>query len=174
MSSAFALPQEEVHPWYALQTRTGYEKIASTVLDGKGYRYYLPVYKKKRRWSDRVVELEQPLFPGYVFCRFDVNQRLPIFTTPGVIAIVGLGKNPSPIAEQEIHAIQTILESNLFAEPCPYLAVGQKVRIERGALAGLEGMLVSKKNEWRFVVSVSMLQRSVSVELDREWLSGAR
>jgi transcription antitermination factor NusG len=130
----------------------------------------LPTYKTKRRWSDRVVESDRPLFPGYVFCRFDHKARLPILTTPGVVAVIGFGNDPAPIEETEIEAVRTVLRSGLATEPCPFLREGQRVRVKRGALEGVEGILMKKKNEFRMVVSVGMLQRSIAVEIDREWI----
>src|SRR6185436_19047058 len=137
----------------------------------KGYEVFLPLYRDRRRWSDRVKELELPLFPGYLFCRFDVTKRLPILTTPGIVQVVGLGKTPLPIEEKEIAAIQSIVISRLNAQPWPYLKVGQKVRIEQGRLTGLEGILIALKKTHRLVVSVSLLQRSVAVEVDHDWAS---
>jgi len=159
------------HPWYGVRTKSNHEKVASTVLKGKGYQQYLPVYRSRKRWSDRVVETELPLFPGYVFCRFDPKERLPVITTPGVVSIVGFGNDPAPIADSEIQAVQGILASGLSAQPCGFLREGQRIRVIRGSLEGLEGILLKKKNEWRMVVSISMLQRSISVEIDREWIT---
>jgi transcription antitermination factor NusG len=116
------------------------------------------------------VETDKPLFPGYVFCRFNPKVRLPILTTPGVVAVVGFGNEPAPIEDEEIEAIQAVLRSGLNAEPCSYLREGQRVRVNQGSLSGLEGILTRKKSEWRMVVSVAMLQRSISVEIDREWI----
>jgi transcription antitermination factor NusG len=158
-------------PWFGIRTRSNQEKIAATALESKGFEHYLPTFRSRRRWSDRVVETHQPLFSGYVFCRFDPNQRLPIVTTPGVVSIIGFGKEPAPIADSEIEAVQTVLRSGLAAEPCIFLREGQRVRVKCGALQGLEGILLKKKSEWRMVVSVSMLQRSIAVEIDREWIS---
>jgi transcriptional antiterminator NusG len=159
------------HPWYGLRTLSNHEKVAATILEGKGYQQFLPVYRSRRRRSDRVVESQKPLFPGYVFCRFDPKNRLPIMTTSGVISVVSVGKEPAPITDREIEAVHAILNSGLAAEPCPFLRVGQSVRVNRGVLAGVEGILVYKKSEWRMVVSIEMLQRSISVEIDREWIS---
>jgi transcription antitermination factor NusG len=147
--------------------------LAAAVLAGKGYERYLPTYRVRRRWSDRVVVTELPIFPGYVFCRFDAKQRLPILTTPGVVSVLGFGAEPSPITDREIEAIQTVLGSGLNAEPCPFLKEGQKISLTHGALEGLEGILLKKKSEWRMVISVTMLQRSLAVEIDREWISAA-
>jgi transcription antitermination factor NusG len=160
----------EPMPWFGLHTRSNHEKVTATVLSHKGYDHYLPTYKSKRRWTDRVVESERPLFPGYVFCRFDPKARLPILTTPGVVSVVGFGNDPAPIDDAEIDAVQAVLSSGLHTEPCPFLREGQRIRVVTGALANLEGLLVRKKSEWRMIVSVAMLQRSISVEIDREWI----
>ncbi|MBV8552121.1 MAG: UpxY family transcription antiterminator [Acidobacteriaceae bacterium] len=157
-----------LQPWYAIRTRSNQENVAALVLEGKGYEYYLPKYRARRRWSDRVVIAELPLFPGYVFCRFDVKQRLPILTTPGVVSIVGFGNEPVAIAESEIADIQAVLTSGLAAEPCPFLREGQRVRVKYGSLAGLEGILLKKKTDWRIIISVTMLQRSIAVEIDSD------
>jgi transcription antitermination factor NusG len=116
--------------------------------------------------------MESPLFSGYVFCRFDVSKRLPILTTPGVVSVVGIGKQPLPIPDDELAAIKTILESAQYAEPWPYLREGQKVRLERGPLSGVEGIILKKKksDKWRLVVSVTLLQRSVAAEVERDWV----
>jgi transcription antitermination factor NusG len=123
--------------WYALQVRQRYEKITSTVLRNKGYREFLPLYHARRRWSDRMAEIDLPLFPGYVFCQFDIHEHhAPVVTTPGVIQLVGIGRTPLPIEESEMAAIRAIIASGLPAEPWPYLAAGNAVRIEHGSLAG--------------------------------------
>lgn len=157
-------------PWFALRTRSNFEKVTAVALENKGLMPYLPTYRNKRRWSDRVVIADTPLFQGYVFCRFDPLNRLPVLTTVGVISIVGCGNEPAPIDDQEIDAIDAILRSGLATEPCPFLREGQKVRVKFGALAGVEGILTKKKSDFRLVISVTMLQRSISVEIDREWI----
>lgn len=166
-----AIPAE--FPWYAVRTRSNFERTASTVLAGKGYQQYLPVYRVKKRWSDRAVITELPLFPGYVFCRFDSKKRAPILSTPGVFAIVGFGTEGEPIPEEEIEAIERVLQSGLVAGPCPFIREGQRIRIKRGPLENVEGILLKKKSEWRMVVSVPMLQRSVSVEIEASWIVAA-
>lgn len=158
-------------PWYGVRTRSNHEKMAAVSLANKGFDQYLPTYRSRRRWSDRTVETEQPLFPGYVFCRFDAKKRLPIITTPGVVSVVGFGTEPAPIDDAEIEAVQMILRSGLATEPCPFLREGQRIRVKRGSLEGLEGLLIKKKNDWRIVVSVNLLQRSVTVEIDRDWIT---
>ena len=169
-----SLQIEEMHPprlpWYGIRTKPKHENVAAASLKGKGFQEYAPVYRSRRRWSDRTVESYLPLFPGYVFCRFDASRRLPILTTPGVLSVVGFGNGPTPIPDDEIEAIQRIVTSGVAAEPCPFLKEGQRIRITQGSLEGLEGILLKKKADWRMVVSVSMLQRSVSVEIDSAWI----
>jgi transcription antitermination factor NusG len=161
---------EEGTLWYALHVRTRFEKVVARNLRGKGYQEFLPLYRRTNRWSDRVKEIELPLFPGYVFCRFNPLDRLPILTVPGVNAIVGIGKNLLPVEESELNAIRNVLKSGTFCEPWPFLEVGQRVRVEYGPLAGTEGLVMMVKNTYRLVISVNMLQRSVAVEIDRDCL----
>jgi transcription antitermination factor NusG len=153
--------------WFALQVRSRWESSTAVLLSGKGYSTLLPTYTTKRRWSGKYKDVSAPLFPGYVFCQFDAQNRLPILVTPGVIAVVSRGRIPLPVEASEIASIQTIVASGLRAEPCPYLEIGQKVRIERDSLEGLEGILVDFKGNHRIVVSVSLLRRSVALEIDR-------
>ena len=165
--------QSSNFPWYAVRTKSNQEKTAATILESKGYEQYLPTYKVRRQWSDRLMETRLPLFPGYVFCRFDERKRLPIMTTPGVVSIVGFGKDPVPVHDAEIQAIQTTLASGLAADPCPFIREGQRVRITRGPLENVEGILLKKQSSLKFVVSVVLLQRSISVDLDSSWISAS-
>ena len=157
-------------PWYALQIRSRYEKYSAAWLDQKRYECFLPLSMSRRRWSDRIKEFEVPLFSGYLFCRFDVLHRLPILQTPGVRGIVGIGKTPVPVPDEEIAVIQRVVDSGVSAQPWPFLRVGQRVRIEQGPLAGLEGFIVSVRSHCQLVVSVTLLQRSVAVEIEPAWL----
>ena len=158
----------EQYPWYAIRTRSNHEKITALGLKGKGYEPYVPAYHVQRRRSERVIKSDHPLFPGYVFCCFDVKHRLPILITTGVVSIVGFGGEPAPIPDHEIEAVRAALRSGLPSEPCPYLREGQRIRVVRGSLDGVEGILLKKKNQLRMVISVSMLQRSISVEIDHD------
>jgi transcription antitermination factor NusG len=153
-------------PWYALQVRSCYEKTVASNLFAKEYECFLPIYHRKRQWSDRIMESEQPLFPGYLFSKFDVNKRLPILTTPHVMRIVGCGNTIQPVDSKEILAIMAVVASGFRAWPMPYHQIGQRVRIEYGALAGVEGIIIDSKAPTRLVVSVSLLQRSVALEID--------
>jgi transcription antitermination factor NusG len=156
------------HSWFALRSKARLEKLVAASLRSKGYEEFLPLYHCRRPWSDRIKVQELPLFPGYVFCRFDMHNRLPILLTPGVLLIVGCGRTPLPVEDSEIAALQSIVNSRLKAEPWPYLRIGQRVRIERGSLEGVEGILLATKPQ-RLVVSVTILQRSVSLEVDETW-----
>ena len=160
----------DLFPWYALRVKSNFEWVTASILREKGFREFLPVYKTKVRWSDRVKLADRPLFPGYLFCRFDPDQRLPIISTPGVVHVVGIGKRPVAIDNQEMEAISTIVRAGGPAMPWPFLQVGERVLVERGPLAGLEGILVSLKSSCRIVVTISLLQRSIAVEIEREWV----
>jgi transcription antitermination factor NusG len=153
--------------WYALHVRPRFERYVQTQLQQKGYEVFLPMSISKRKWSDRVKSIEVPLFPSYVFCRFDVSSRLPILVTPGVNFVVGIGKAPHPVDEEEILTIRRVIESRVATQPWPYLKMGQLVTVETGPLEGLRGVVVRAKGSDRLVVSVSLLMRSVSVEIDR-------
>jgi transcription antitermination factor NusG len=161
-----ALQHPSLQPWYGIRTRFNQEKIATAVLTDKGYEPFLPVYHVRRRWSDRVVTTERPLFPGYVFCRFDYNHRAPIVTANSVVSVVGFGSQPTPIPDEEINAVRIIVESGIAAEPAPFLREGQRIRVTHGPLKSVEGSLVRKKSMWSLVVGVEILQRCVSVEID--------
>jgi transcription antitermination factor NusG len=153
-------------PWFALHVRTRHEAGVAAHLQGMGYEDFLPLYKTRTRWSDRTKEVEAPLFPGYLFCRFDPQNRLPILKTPGVIQVVGYSRQPIPVEETEIEAIQALVASGIPSQPWPYLEVGEKVRIESGPLRGREGVLVEFKGTHRLILSVALLQRSVAVEIE--------
>jgi transcription antitermination factor NusG len=160
-----------VYPWFALQVRARHEVGVAAHLDGQGYEWFLPMYKSRRRWSDRMKEIESPLFPGYLFCRFNPHNRLPILKTPSVTQIVGYDHVPIPIDEEEIRAIRTLVASGVPNQPCSFLTVGNRVRIEAGALRGIEGILMELKGKRRLVLSITLLQRSVAVEIDSEAVS---
>jgi transcription antitermination factor NusG len=158
--------QKNELPWFALHVRTRHETAIGSFLAAKGYEQFVPLYKFKKRWSDRIKVTDAPLFPGYLFCRFDPQFRLPILKTPGVIQIIGYNRIPTPIDETEMDAIQTVIASGLQTQPWPFLAVGERVRIGSGSLRGLDGIVVKMKDNHRLVVSVSLPRRSVAVEID--------
>ena len=156
----------KLFPWYALQVRAKHEASVADFLQGKGFETFFPTHPIRKQWSDRIKTVESPLFPGYLFCRLDVQNRLPVLTTPGVTQIVGYSRVPSPVDEGEIQALQTAVASQLPSQPWPYLQVGDRVEIERGPLRGLEGILLDTRGIHRLVLSVTLLQRSVAVEID--------
>jgi transcription antitermination factor NusG len=158
------------HSWYAIHAQAKFERIATTVLRDKGFEVFLPVYWAKRHWTDRVKIVDVPLFPGYLFCRFDTAELLPILTTPGVLRIVGIGKSPVAVSDHEIAAVQAVVDSGLMAMPWPNLITGSPVLIEQGPLAGVEGIVLEVNKKYRLIVSVPLLQRAVAVEIDREWI----
>lgn len=157
-------------PWFAILVRTGREKTANLLLENSGYECFLPVSRSTRRWSDRTKLIEVPLFPGYLFCRMNPHNRLTVLMTPGVIQIVGVGKTPIPVEEGEIEAIQCVQKSGLSAMPWPYMQIGNVARILEGPLRGLTGIIVKIKSGTKLVLSVSLLQRSVAVEVERNWV----
>lgn len=163
-------------PWFALQVHTTRESTVEGLLRGRGYDTFLPLYQRRKRWSDRIKVVDAPLFPGYVFCQLDIQNRLPVLTTPGVTRIVGYRRVPVPVDGTEINAIQAMVDSCFHREPWPFLQVGDRVRIERGPLSGLEGILLSIRGMHRLVLSVSLLRRSVALEIDAtsvKWLRSA-
>lgn len=164
-----SVSSEDNASWFALKTST-HERNVAECLRMKGFESFLPLYRSRKRWSDRYKDVQVPFFPGYVFCRFDVTNRLPILLTQGVSFILGSGKTPVPIPDHEIAALQKVVSSGLVAGPCPFLEVGQRIQIGEGPLEGVDGVLLDIKNNWRVVVSVSLLQRSLAVEIDRQWV----
>ncbi len=167
---AFTRENCEAYHWFAVRVRSNQERTAIAHLRERGYEQFAPSFKSERRWSDRTKEIDEYLFPGYVFCRFDPVDRLPVLTAPGVVDLVGFGKTPEAIPDQEIERVRRMVESGLLVTPYPFLNVGQPVLIERGPLTGLEGILVEVKGKRRLVVSINLLQRSVSAEVDRHWV----
>lgn len=153
--------------WFALQIRSRWEGTTASLLRGKGLETFLPTYTTKRKWSDRFKMVDSPLFPGYVFCRFDLHNRLPVLITPGVIAVVGRGKTPVAVDDSEILSIQTAIGSGIHMEPWPYVEIGERVRIKDDVLSGMEGILTSFKGSHRVLISVTLLRRSVALEIDR-------
>lgn len=140
----------------------------SKYLNATGLEEFLPIYQVRRRWSDRIKIVDVPLFEGYVFCRFDDSQMIPVLSAPGVVHVVSFDGAPAAIPETEIEAVRRLVNSKLPASPCPYLKEGSPVRIRSGPMKGVEGRLVEIKNQYRLRLSVHMLQRSVEVEIDPE------
>jgi transcription antitermination factor NusG len=161
---------EDELPWYAIRVRSNFERIVARNLQDKGFNLFLPTYHERRRWSDRVKQVEVPLFPGYVFCRLNLENRIPVLNIPGVVQILGQGNRPVPVPTLEIDGIKAILKSDLPYLPWSSFVVGQRVVVDRGPLMGLQGVLIENRKPHRLVVSVTLLQRSVAVEVDASWV----
>jgi transcription antitermination factor NusG len=157
--------------WYAVRTRSNFEQKAAWYLEANGQRVFLPTYRDKRKWSDRIKEIDVPLFNGYVFCRIAIDDRLPVLRAPGVVDIVSFGSRFEPVPDEQIDSVRAMIGSGLRVRPWPFLHVGQHVRIDHGPLAGVEGILTEIRNECRLIVSIPLLQRSVAAEVERDWLT---
>lgn len=162
------------HLWFAVRVNSRSEKSVASIAQYNGFEQFLPLYQSRRRWSDRVKSVDLPLFPGYVFCRIQPHSRIQLLTIPGVQHIVGAGKTPLPVDDAEIAALQVAAQSGLPAEPWPLMRAGERVRLEEGPLAGLEGLLIEVRKNFRLLLSVTLLNRSVAVEIDRNWVSPLR
>ena len=161
-------PDLDPHRWYALYVRSRHEKTVENSLRVKGYSVFSPSYRTKRKRVDRITEIEVALFPGYVFCQFDTDKRLPILMTPGVVGVVGQGNRPQPVDDTEIASIRTIALAGRPVQPWPFLRVGQRIRLHAGPLAGAEGIFLRVKDEYHLVVSITLLQRAVSVVIEKD------
>ena len=158
------------HGWYGVRVRSRFEQVSSASLRSKGYQEFVPLVRSRRRWSDRVKDVHMPLFPGYVFCSFNPLRTLPVLQSPGVVGIISFDGRPAAIPEEEIQAVRAMVDSTLAVCPHPFLKSGQKIRVNRGPLAGVEGLIVEIKKTFRLVASIGLLQRSIAVEIDRDWV----
>jgi len=159
-----------VNRWFVLYVKPRHEKHVASILRGNGYEEFVPLYAHRTR--SRISEL--PLFPGYVFCRLDPANRLPVLRVPGVFSIVGCGSTPVAVEDDEIEALQRVIHYGLPREPWPSLPSGTKVTVSRGPMQGVQGVVMKMKNVTRVIISVALLQRSIAVELDRGWLDEER
>ncbi len=154
------------HNWFEVCTRHQHEKTAARILEYREFEVFLPFYKARHRWKDRIKEVTVPLFPGYLFVREGLKRWLAILTTPGVSSIVSCGGQPAAIPFSEIEGVRRVVESTLRVEPHPFLKAGDWVRVKYGPIAGVEGILLRKRNVARLVLSVEMLGKSAAVEVD--------
>ena len=170
------LPEQEdamLQPhWYAAYTCAKHEKRVAVELGAREVEHFLPLYSSVRRWKDRRVQLELALFPGYVFVRLALSDRLRVLQIPSVVRLVGFGGLPTALPDEEMEILRKGLCQGLRAEPHPFLAVGRRVRISAGPFAGLEGVLKRKKSNLRVVVSLELIQRSVAVDVDAADVQG--
>lgn len=156
---------QQEQSWFAVQVRPRHEFASARMLRSKGFEEFVPIYSAKRQWSDRQKQVGFPLFAGYVFCKFYPVKKLPIINTAGVIRIVGTSQGSAAIADHEIDAIRKVVESGEQVQPHPYIAVGSKVRIEEGPMAGIEGIFIREKKGTEMVISLDLLQRSISLQI---------
>jgi transcription antitermination factor NusG len=152
--------------WYAAYTSANHEKRVVLQLGQRCVEHFLPLYDSVRWWKDRKMHLQLPFFPGYVFVRLALRDRLQVLQVPGVAKLVGFNGLPSALPDSEIEAIQTCLARKARLEPHPYVQVGRRVRVNAGPLEGLEGIVVRKKNRVRFVISLDLIQRSAAVDVE--------
>jgi transcription antitermination factor NusG len=152
--------------WYAAYTRSHHEKCVAKQMQTRTVEHFLPLYETVRNWKDRRKRMELPLFPGYIFVRIALQERLRVLVVPGVVRLVGFDNHPAALPDHEIEALRNVLVRGLRSEPHPYLTVGRKVRIARGALAGMEGVLVRKKGLVRLVLSIDLIRQSAMIEVD--------
>jgi len=158
----------EVLRWYAVRVKSRHEKSVSRFLEGGGHEWFLPLFRKKHFYGKRQKISELPVFAGYIFCQFGIAARLPILKTPGVIDIVGVGGKPIPIDDDEIASLQKAAKAQLVLQPCMFLQNGARAVIKAGPLSGAEGIVVRTKESVRIVLSITLLQRSVLVEVESE------
>ncbi len=158
----------DTQAWFALQTMPRNEKKIDYLLRQNGYECLTPLYRQKRKWSDRTVEIDLPLFPMYVFCYLSPSILGKVIATHGVTRIVGFGGRPAEIAAEDIDALRLLTSSNFLREPWRYLPDGTSVVVETGPLAGVQGIICPSENERRLIISVTLLQRSVAIQLDED------
>lgn len=159
--------------WYAAYTKANHEKRVTQQLEQRSVEHFLPLYESVRRWKDRRVQLQVPLFPGYVFVKLALRDRLQFLQIPGVVQLVSFDGHPAPLPQEDIQAIRNCLDRGHPVEPHPYLAAGRRVRVRSGPLQGLEGTILRRKNKTRFVLSFELIMRSVAVEIDETELMSA-
>jgi transcription antitermination factor NusG len=158
-------PSEELS-WYAIYAKHHHEKKIAELLSLKGTEVFLPLFISVRRWKDRKQKVAEPLFPGYVFVRSDLRDRVSILSTPGVFFLVENAGRACAIPDAEVDAIRRVVGSERSFEPHPYLQAGERIRVLDGPLAGISGFFVRLKKQDRIVVSIELLRKSVSVEVD--------
>ncbi len=152
--------------WFAIQTRSRHEKVVRDQLAAKRITHLLPLWRKRSIWKDRVKHVEIPLFSGYLFGYFALQDKVAVLETVGVARLVGINGTPVPIPDEQIVAVRTLMEHRLPCSPHPYLVEGMRVRIKCGLLAGTEGILLAKKQRHRLVISVDIINQAVAVEVD--------
>ena len=158
--------------WYAAYTRANHERRVADQLAERGVEHFLPQYESVRKWKDRKVRLQMPLFPGYIFVHLALQNRLNVLQVPGVACLVGFAGRPAAVPEEEFAKIRGFLKQGLRAEPHPYLKAGRRVRVRSGPLEGMEGIVLRRKNGCRLVISLELIQRAMAVDVDSADVEG--
>jgi len=159
--------------WFVVRVKSNFESYVSLSIKAKSLEEFYPTCVRKKQENSQNCDVHVPLFPGYLFCRLHRQERLPVLTIPGVVGFVGVGKQPFPVAEEEIVAVRRMVESRLPVWPCPFLRIGQQIRLKAGPLRGVEGSILSVTGSLQIVVSITLLQRSVAVNVDPNWIEPA-
>jgi transcription antitermination factor NusG len=163
---------QQLH-WYAVRVKSNREWVTAEALKGKDFEVFLPTYQQHGSGRNTARAITVPLFAGYLFCRFDVGNRLPILMVPGVVHIVGYGSTPEPVDEDEIERVSAVTQSHLQVTPYPYPPVGESVCLSAGPLRGVAGVVLAHQDENKLVVSVTLLQRAIAVDVERDWVAPA-
>jgi transcription antitermination factor NusG len=163
---AISSPESLQLRWYAAYTCANHEKRVREQLEQRSVESFLPVYETVRRWKDRRMKLQLPLFPGYVFVRMALADRLRVLQVPSVARLVGFNGHLSALPDEEIEGLKKGLASGVRAEPHPFLTVGRRVRMKSGPLAGMQGILLRRKGSFRVVISIDLIQRAVAVDAE--------
>jgi len=160
-------PDDRESRWYAAYTIARHEKCVARQMEERGIDYFLPLYRSIHWWKDRRKQVELALFPSYIFVHMALTDRLRVLQLPSVVHLVGFNGRPAPLPESEIVALRGAASGNLCLEPHPYVKIGRRVRVRSGPMAGLEGVLLRKKERSRVVLSIDLIMRSVAVEVDQ-------
>ena len=161
------------HRWFAIQTLSRHEKVVRSQLEMRNVENFLPTMRQLSQWTDRKKEIEVPLFSGYCFARFSLADRLPVLQSQGVVRVVGSGGRPEPIPDEEIESLRKLISSSSDYDCCSYLREGMIVEVIRGPLQGVKGRLVREARPCRLVLSISLIQRAVSIEIDAASVAAA-
>ena len=167
------MPEPVSQNWYALYTCPRHEKRVAELIQHRSFGCFVPLYRSVRRWKDRRKELELVLFPGYVFVQMPLEKKAQVLQLPGAVRLVSFNGQPATLSPNEIETLQRRLSSAEGAQPHPYLCRGRRVRVCRGAMKGLEGIIVRRKERCRVVFSIDLIMRSVAVEVDEADLEPA-
>ena len=159
--------------WFAVQTRSRHEKVVRSQLELRNVETFLPTKKRLSQWTDRKKEVEVPLFAGYCFAKFSLADRLSVLQSQGVVRLIGSGKQPEPIPDDEIESLKKLITSSSDYVCCPYLREGMLVEVIHGPLQGVKGRLVREARPCRLVLNISLIQRAVTIEIDAASVAAA-